>query len=114
MILIACLANLLGSTLSSSLSPTQDIRSDPGYVSEEILGSDWVFTVREAVIVCDNPGDGLVLLRTEKGTFGLTGYSETVGYINIRDSGIWKTNSYGDKIPAPGFWNYVWTLCSVR
>jgi hypothetical protein len=101
---------LMNRNSSSVQSPTQDLRLDPGYVSETQFGPEWPFTVPEGVVLCVSPG--VEVLETRVGTFGLTGYSNTAGFTNIKDSGIWKMDSSGwGLMPMSKFINYAHSLC---
>lgn len=88
--------------------PTQDWRLSPGYVSEKQFGEDWPLTVSEGVIQC--PGEGVVI-NTDRGTFGLTGFSDTLGFTNIKDSGLWKDSDSGGKISLSKLTSYAVSLC---
>jgi hypothetical protein len=90
-------------------SPTQDWRTSPYYVSEAQFGDAWPFTVSEGLIQC--AGEGIVL-QTSQGTYGLTGYTDTLGYTNIKDSGLWKNSPDGwGKVPLGTFTGYAVSLC---
>ena len=111
MCVIIFIIMLIGGNLSSAQSPTQDWRLEPGYVSEQQFGGDWPFTVPEGVVLC--AGSGVVVLETRSGTFGLTGYSNTAGFTNIKDSGIWKISASGwGYVPMSKFISYAVGLCS--
>jgi hypothetical protein len=88
--------------------PTQDWRLNPGYVSEKQFGEDWPLTVSEGVIQC--PGEGVVI-ETSNGTFGLTGFTDTLGFTNIKDSGLWKNSDSGGKIPLSRLTSYAVSAC---
>lgn len=91
------------------ISPTQDWRASPYYVSEAQFGNNWPFTVSEGLVRC--VGEGIVL-ETSQGTYGLTGYTDTLGYTNIKDSGLWKSTSDGwGKVPLSTFTSYAVNLC---
>ncbi len=92
----------------TKLPPTEDARLNPGYVSEKQFGKDWPLTVSEGVIQC--PGEGVVI-KTNEGTFGLTGFSDTLGFTNIKDSGLWKDSDSGGKIPLSKLTSYAVSLC---
>lgn len=76
----------------TNISPTQDWRASPYYISEAQFGDNWPFTVSEGLIQCIGKG---IVLETSQGTYGLTGYTDTLGYTNIKDSGLWKSTPDG-------------------
>lgn len=93
-------------------TPTQNWRLSPNYVSEKQFGKDWPLTVSEGTIVCNGP---VVLIRTSNGTFGLTGYSVTAGYTDIKESGILKRTDDGwGYIPISKLVSYSVDLCNKQ
>ncbi len=90
--------------------PTSDWRLSPNYVSEKQFGDNWPFTVSEGLVECGSTG--VVVLHTNEGTFGLTGHSNEHSYVNIKDSGLWKTSADGwGNVSLSTFTSYAVSLC---
>ena len=111
-VLLFVIFSLIGcTTQNSQSSPTEDWRKSPKYVSEEQFGEDWPFTISEGLVACVSGGG--IVLKTSKGNYGLTGFTDTLGYTNIKDSGFWKDAKDGyTKSPLMPFTRYVVRLCS--
>lgn len=91
-------------------TPTENWRLSPNYVSEKQFGKDWPLTVSEGLIICNGP---VIVIKTSNGTFGLTGYSVSAGYTDIKESGILKRTDDGwGYIPISKLVSYSVNLCS--
>jgi hypothetical protein len=102
--------NFQNIALFPTSAPTQDWRKSPYYVSETQFGKDWPLTVNEGLIRCDGGG---VLIDAGGGIYGLTGFSNTLGYTNIKDSGLLKRTDDGwGMIPISKLVSYAVDLCN--